>query len=366
MSEDRPADQTDVRMDDDLALRPDREATVGSAGGREPRGDRRRADGRRGDRWRGERRRGDRAMVPEADFRSYYGLPVLNEPTWHDYDIAGYLFLGGLAGASSILAAAAGVTGRPRLARAGKVGALCAIGGSFYALIHDLGKPARFVNMLRVFKVTSPMSVGTWILSAYGPQAGLAAVTAVTGRFPRLGRAASAGAGLTGAAVATYTAVLVADTAVPLWHDGHRELPLLFAGSAMAAAGGLGLLAAPLAEAGPARGTALLGTALETAAYLRMERRLGPVAEPLRRGKGRLARLGEGLSAAGALLGATAGRRSRAAAVAAGAALLAGSACTRFGVFHAGIASANDPAYTVEPQRARLAARERQRNGVPE
>ncbi|MER7370330.1 NrfD/PsrC family molybdoenzyme membrane anchor subunit, partial [Nonomuraea wenchangensis] len=265
MSEDRPADQTDVRMDDDLALRPDREATVGSAGGREPRGDRRRENGRREDRWRGDRRRGDRAMVPEADFRSYYGLPVLNEPTWHDYDIAGYLFLGGLAGASSILAAAAGVTGRPRLARAGKVGALCAIGGSFYALIHDLGKPSRFVNMLRVFKVTSPMSVGTWILSAYGPQAGLAAVTAVTGRFPRLGRAASAGAGLTGAAVATYTAVLVADTAVPLWHDGHRELPLLFAGSAMAAAGGLGLLAAPLAEAGPARGTALLGTALEAA-----------------------------------------------------------------------------------------------------
>ncbi|MET8991168.1 NrfD/PsrC family molybdoenzyme membrane anchor subunit [Nonomuraea wenchangensis] len=369
MSEDRPGDQTDVRMDDDLALRPEREATVGSAGGREPRGDGRREGGRRderGDRWRGGRRRGERAMVPEADFRSYYGLPVLNEPTWHDYDIAGYLFLGGLAGASSILAEAAELTGRPRLARAGKVGALCAIGGSFYALIHDLGKPARFVNMLRVFKVTSPMSVGTWILSAYGPQAGLAAVTAVTGRFPRLGRAASAGAGLTGAAVATYTAVLVADTAVPLWHDGHRELPLLFAGSAMAAAGGLGLLAAPLAEAGPARGTALLGTALEAAAALRMERRLGPVAEPLKQGKGRLARLGEVLSAAGALLGATAGRRSRPAAVVAGAALLAGSACTRFGVFHAGVASANDPAYTVEPQRARLAARERQENGVPE
>ncbi|MCK2215729.1 polysulfide reductase NrfD [Actinomadura sp. ATCC 31491] len=327
-------------MDDDPALRPEREATVGSAGGR--------------------RRRGEQPMVPPAGFRSYYGLPVLNEPTWHDHDIAGYLFLGGLAGASSILAAAADLTGRPRLARAGKAGALCAVGGSLYALIHDLGRPSRFVNMLRVFKVTSPMSVGTWILSAYGPQAGLAAATAVTGLFPRLGRAASAGAGLTGAAVATYTAALISDTAVPLWHGGHREMPLLFAGSAMSAAGGLGMFAAPVAEAGPARNAALLGTAVEVAAAKAMERRLGPVvAEPLRQGKGRLARLGEGLSVAGALLGATAGRRSRAAAVVAGAALLAGSACTRFGIFHAGVASAGDPRYTVEPQRARLSAERR-------
>ncbi|MEW9550519.1 NrfD/PsrC family molybdoenzyme membrane anchor subunit [Nonomuraea sp. NPDC050783] len=346
--------RTDVRMDEDPGLPAEREATVGSAGGRA------RHAGQPGGRQGGQPggQPGGRAAgspgEPEAESRSYYGLPVLNEPTWKDHDIAGYLFLGGLAGASSILAAAADLTGRPHLARAGKAGALCALGGSLYALIHDLGRPARFLNMLRVFKVTSPMSVGTWILSAYGPQAGLAAATAVTGRFPRLGRAASAGAGLAGAAVATYTAVLVSDTAVPFWHDGHRELPLLFAGSAMASAGGLGMFAAPVAEAGPARNAALLGTALEVAAAQRMERRLGVVAEPLRQGKGRLARLGEGLSVAGALLGATAGRRSRAAAVAAGAALLAGSACTRFGIFHAGLTSARDPRYTVEPQRARL------------
>ncbi|MFI7693299.1 NrfD/PsrC family molybdoenzyme membrane anchor subunit [Nonomuraea sp. NPDC049655] len=324
------SNQTDVRLDDAPGLRTEREATPGSAG------------------------RGSRSLrPPEPEADSYYGLPVLNSTPWSDHDIAGYLFLGGLAGASSTLAAAAELTGRPALARAAKVAALGAVGGSLYALIHDLGKPSRFLNMLRVFKVTSPMSVGTWILTAYGPQAGLAALTGVTGRFPRLGRAATVGAGLTGPALATYTAALICDTAVPAWHDGFREMPFLFAGSAAASAGGLGMLAAPVAQAAPARRAALLGAALECAAAVRMERRMGLTAEPLRRS--RLLRAGQALSVAGALLGQGLGARSRVAAVAAGAALLAGSVCTRFGIFHAGTASACDPRYTVEPQRRRLA-----------
>ncbi|MGW2222297.1 NrfD/PsrC family molybdoenzyme membrane anchor subunit, partial [Nonomuraea sp. NPDC001684] len=98
---------------------------------------------------------------------------------------------------------------------------------------------------------------------------------------------------------------------------------------------------------------ALLGAALECAAAVRMERRMGLTAEPLRRS--RLLRTGQALSVAGALLGQGLGARSRVAAVAAGAALLAGSVCTRFGIFHAGTASACDPRYTVEPQRRRLA-----------
>ncbi|MFG1701187.1 NrfD/PsrC family molybdoenzyme membrane anchor subunit [Nonomuraea sp. NPDC049309] len=330
--------QTDVRMDGSAELRGEREATPGSAG----------------------RRRERLAPAPKAEPGSYYGRPVLKEPTWQAPDIAGYLFLGGLAGASSTLAAAAELTGRPRLARAGKVGALCALGGSLYALIHDLGRPERFVNMLRVFKVTSPMSVGTWILTAYGPQAGLAAACDLTGVAPGAGRAATVGAGLVGPAVATYTAALICDTAVPAWHEGHREMPFLFAGSATAAAGGLGLLAAPLAEAAPARRVALLGAAVECVAALRMERRLGPLGEPLRRS--RLLRLGEALSLAGAVAGATMGRRSRLAAVAAGAALLAGSACTRFGIFQAGMESARDPRYTVQPQRRRLALAKAERD----
>ena len=301
------------------------------------------------------RRRGEQAMVPDAEFRSYYGLPILNEPTWSATDIAGYLFLGGLAGASSVLAAGADLTGRPTLAMAGKVGALAAISGSLVALVHDLGRPARFVNMLRVIKPSSPMSVGSWILSAYGPQVGVAALTAMTGRLPRVGRAATLGAGLVGPAVAAYTGALISDTAVPTWHAGYRELPFVFVGSAAGAAGGLGMIAAPIAQAGPARRAAVFGATLELTSVKLMERRMGMVAEPLHTGTaGRLMRAAEVLTVTGALVGGVFGRRSRTAAVVGGVAALAGSACTRFGIFHAGVASAKDPKYTVVPQRERL------------
>jgi formate-dependent nitrite reductase membrane component NrfD len=300
----------------------------------------------------------ERTMVPKAEFTSYYGKPILNPPRWGALDIAGYLFLGGLAGASSVLAAGAELTGRPALARAGKVTALAAIGGSTVALIHDLGRPERFVNMLRVFKPTSPMSVGTWILSTYGPLAGVAAATSVTGWFPRIGRAATAGAALTGPAVAAYTGVLLANTAVPAWHGAHGELPFTFVGSAAAAAGGLGMIAAPTAQAGPARSLALLGAALETTASTVSEKRMGMVAETYRDGKaGRLMTASRVLTIGGALGGALLGRRSRVAAAVSGLALLAGSACTRFGIFEAGLASSRDPKYTVVPQRERMAAR---------
>jgi hypothetical protein len=298
-------------------------------------------------------------MVPRADFRSYYGQPVLNAPTWQARDIAGYLFLGGLAGASSTLAAAADLTGRPVLARRLKVGAATAIGGSLYALVHDLGRPGRFLNMLRVFKVTSPMSVGSWLLAGYGPQTAVAAAAAITGRWPRLGRAATVGAGLAGPAVAAYTAALISDTAVPLWHEAHRELPVVFVGSAAAAAGGLGMLTAPTGQAGPARRGALLGATTELVAVAAMRRRLGTLAEPMHTGTaGRLLRTAEVLTSAGAVGAALLGRRSRAVAAFSGLALLAGSACTRFGIFHAGVASARDPKYTVGPQCDRLARRD--------
>ena len=317
-------------------------------------------------RWR-RKRRAEQPMVPRAEFTSYYGKPVLNPPVWEARDIAGYLFLGGLAGGSSLLAAGADLTGRPGLGRAAKAGASAAITLSLAALVHDLGRPARFVNMLRVFKVTSPMSVGTWLLSGYAPAAGVAAATAFTGRMPRLGAAATAGAALLGPAVASYTAVLVADTAVPAWHDGYPEMPFVFTGSAAMAAGGLGLLAAPAGESGPARSLALLGAAIETAAVERMTRRIGMVAEPYRTGRGgaymRASRILAVLGAAGAALSGTsavpAGRPRRIAAAVSGAALLGASAATRWGVFHAGMASARDPKYTVVPQRERLRERAR-------
>jgi formate-dependent nitrite reductase membrane component NrfD len=285
---------------------------------------------------------------------SYYGKPVLKAPVWSPLDIGGYLFLGGLAGASSVLAAGADLTGRPGLARAGKVAALGAISASAAALVHDLGRPGRFVNMLRVVKPTSPMSIGSWILASYGPAAGVAAATSVTGLFPRLGRAATIGAGLLGPAVASYTAVLISDTATPAWHEGYREMPFVFVGSAASAAAGMGLLAASTAEAGPARRAAVFGAAVESVAMRLMRARLGMVAETHHQGTaGKLLKAAEVLTVGGAAVGALLGRRSRIAAALGGAALLAGSACTRLGLFHAGVQSAEDPKYTVEPQRSK-------------
>lgn len=307
---------------------------------------------------RGGGRGGEQLMVPEAEFTSYYGRPILHKPKWETLDIAGYLFLGGLAGSSSVLAAGATATGRPALARACKVGSLVAISGSVVALVHDLGRPERFTNMLRTIKPSSPMSIGSWILSAYGPAAGVAAVTGVTGWFPRIGRLATFAAAATGPAVAAYTAPLIADTAVPTWHAGHRELPFLFVSSGATAAGGLGMLAAPVSQAGPARRAALVGGLTEVAITRYMERRMGLPGETLRQGKaGTLMRAAEALSVGGALVGGIGGRWSRAAAVVGGLAAMAGSACTRFGIFEAGVASTQDPKYVVQPQRERLERR---------
>jgi hypothetical protein len=312
-------------------------------------------------RWR-RKGRAEQPMVPKAEFTSYYGKPVLNPPVWEARDIAGYFFLGGLAGGSSLLAAGADLTGRPGLSRVAKTGACAAGLVSLAALVHDLGKPSRFLNMMRVFKVTSPMSVGTWLLSGYVPAAGVAAATALTGRLPRLGAAATAGAAVLGPAIAAYTAALISDTAVPAWHDGYPEMPFVFTGSAAMAAGGLGLLAAPPAESGPARNLALLGQVMEMLAFERMTRRIGMVAEPYRAGRGgAYIRAGQVLGAVGATGAALtgtplvpAGRPRRVVAALSGAALLGASAATRWGVFHAGMASARDPKYTVVPQRERL------------
>ncbi|WP_372349039.1 NrfD/PsrC family molybdoenzyme membrane anchor subunit [Streptomyces sp. KL116D] len=300
------------------------------------------------------RRRGEELMVERAEFGSYYGRPVIKAPSWAARDIAGYFFLGGLAGAGSVLAAGAQATGRPGTATALKVSSLASVTLSAAALVHDLGVPSRFPNMLRVVKPTSPMSVGSWLLSAYGPAAGAAALCAVTGRLPRVGAAATAGAALLGPALATYTGVLAADTAVPAWHGAHRQLPYLFAASATAAASGMALVVGPSDERAPAVCAAGLAAVAEQAVTRAAERDLGMVAETYRLGRaGVLLRSAKVLTLAGAAGAVVAGRRCRALSVASGLALLAGSACTRFGIFAAGIASAQDPRYTVGPQRAR-------------
>jgi Polysulphide reductase, NrfD len=326
--------------------RPDREALTGVHTGRADRPAR--GNGR------GRGRRGEQPMVPAAEFTSYYGQPVLNRPTWQAPDVPGYLFLGGMAGAGSLLGAGAQLTGRADLARVAKLGSFGAAGLSMAALIHDLGRPARFLNMLRVFKVTSPMNVGSWLLAGYVPAAGVAAFTEVSRRFPRIGAAATVGSALLGPAVAAYTGALIADTAVPAWHDGYPEMPFVFVGSGAMAAGGFGMLAAPLEQSAPARNMAILGLVTEASMFERMTRRAGMAAEPYHRGRGgAYIRAGQVLSVLG-LAGAVLARRNRVISTLSGAAFAAASAATRWGVFHAGLASADDPKYTVIPQRARL------------
>lgn len=339
-------------------------AAVGQPDGGSPVGRHRRGGPGEGD---------GQSTVPPAEFRSYYGRPIIKAPVWRR-EIASYLFSGGLAAGAALLAAGADLTRRPMLRRAGRVTALGAIGASSYFLINDLGRPDRFHHMLRVAKPTSPMSVGTWVVAAFGTAAGVAALSEVASRLPRrgvlglarralppAGRTAGFAAAGVAPALATYTAVLLADTAVPSWHEAYPRLPFVFAGSALASGAGVGLIAAPLAESGPARQLAVTGSALELAGLRPLESRLDLLSEPYREGRaGRLLRAGRVLGAAG-MLGALLGRRSRVASALSGVALLAASVATRFGIFEGGLASARDPKYTVMPQRQR---RERYGPGV--
>ena len=305
-------------------------------------------------------RGGEQFVVPRARPDSYYGKPIIKEPPWGARDVGGYLFFGGLAGASSVLAGFAQAAGNHKQAKASKIAAAGAIGLSGVALVADLGRPERFLNMLRVFKPTSPMSVGSWLISAFGGASAAAAACAVTGRLPKVGAAATAGAALVGPAICTYTAALICDTAVPAWHDAHREMPYLFAGSAASAAGGLGMMVVPAEDAGQAIRFAVLGAATELTAKSLLLRRLGETAEPYQSGRsGKLMEAAEILTTAG-LAGAVLAGRSRTVITLSGAALVASSALTRLGIFEAGRASARDPKYVVRPQRERLAAKARE------
>lgn len=301
----------------------------------------------------------ERAMVPRADFQSYYGRPILKKPTWKDPDVPAYLFLGGLAGASAVLAEGAALTGRPDLERVARLGAAVGSGLGTLALVHDLGRPERFLHMLRVLKPTSPLSVGSWVLAPFTGLASAAAASNVTGVLPRLGRLAGAGAGALGPALATYTAALISNTAVPAWHEGYREMPFIFAGSGATAAGGLALVFTPTAQAGPARRMLAAGAVMELAAAETLTRRAALVAEPYTTGQpGALMKAARVITAVAGGAALVAGGRSRALSVVAGAACVAASAMTRFGIFRAGVASSLDPKYTVLPQKERIRDRQ--------
>ena len=318
------------------------------------------------------------AMVPEAEFTSYYGRQIIKTPTWKNPEVPIYFFLGGAAGTSSVIAALAEFTGRPTLARNAEYVAGAGALASVVLLIDDLGRPARFLHMLRVFKVTSPLSVGSYILSPFSTLAAAAAafrlldlgpvmrlgtrvlpfLPRIAGWVPGLRKSSAVGAAAFGGPMATYTAVLIANTAVPSWHAPYDELPFVFAGSAMAAGGGITMALTPTDESGPSRTVALAGVALELAAMHRVENGHGIVSEPYHLGKaGALLRAAKAATVGGAGITALAGR-TRAGSVVGGVLLAAGSLLTRMGVFEAGMASAKDPKYTVIPQRERIDARE--------
>ncbi|MEA2532473.1 MAG: hypothetical protein QOJ93_284 [Actinomycetota bacterium] len=291
-------------------------------------------------------------MVPDAEVRTYYDRPILKQPVW-TWLVPAYFFTGGLAAGSAMLAAGARLTGNRRLARQSRLVALGALGASTALLIKDLGRPGRFYNMFRVLKPTSPMSIGSWALGAFGSAAAAGMASDVLDVLPGLGALADMAAGGIAPAVATYTAVLLADTAVPAWHEARHELPFVFAASAAASAGGVAVALAPPSEAGPARRVLGAGALAELAAVEALHRRLGPeLAATYEQGlAGKLGTWSKALTAVGAVTAVAGGRRFRPLAVAGGLATAAGGAVLRFAIFEAGKAAARDPKYVVGPQR---------------
>lgn len=287
------------------------------------------------------------------DVRNYYARPVIKQPAW-TWEVPWYLFAGGLGGASSVLSLAARLTGNDVLADRARLIAAGAVVVCPPLLISDLGRPARFYNMLRVFKPTSVMSVGSWVLGAYSTATAGAVGLSLMGRLPTLRAVADTAAGGLGTVMVTYTGALLADSSIPVWHEARRELPLLFGSSGLASAGSASVLLTPPGSAEPARRLAVTGAGAELVIDTVMRRRLGMVGEVYEHEEaGRFHRaatvatvLGGGAMAAG--------RRRPMLARFGAVALLVGSICQRWSVFKAGFQSARDPQATLAPQRARL------------
>lgn len=189
---------------------------------------------------------GERTDGAGAPYRgeTYYGQPAI-KPTHYGWLIVNYFFVGGIAGASQVIATVADLAGSERdrvVVRAGRYVALAGAAISPVFLIADLHTPQRFYNMLRIFRVTSTMSIGAWSLAAFGGLSGLTAAAQALedvagwrgGR--RVARWVGVPAAGMGAMMSAYTGTLLAATSVPLWAAVYRLLPALFATSATATA----------------------------------------------------------------------------------------------------------------------------------
>lgn len=272
---------------------------------------------------------------------TYYDVPLLKPPVWR-WEVPLYFFIGGAAGAAAIIGNVAEWTRTDgTLARDAKW--MAAAGGPLSAalLTADLGRPERFINMLRVFKPQSAMSMGSWTLSAFSASSTIALAPAVT-NLPVVRTAATVASGTSaalGAGMLTYTGVLIGATAIPVWHHNVRLLPMHFAAS------GVGSAAAILTLMGhdePSLNDLAVGAAaIETLIGASIETRQARSLAPLREGpSGWIIRAGGVLSGPVPLLLRAAARR-RSWRTVASVAALAGSLLTRLGWIVAGRASAN-------------------------
>jgi formate-dependent nitrite reductase membrane component NrfD len=292
--------------------------------------------------------------IPIASVETgYYGIPMLKEPQW-SWEIPIYFFVGGAAGAAAVIAEFAQMTGaETELVNDART--VTAIGAilSPALLVSDLGVPSRFLNMLRVFKVQSPMSVGVYIVSLFGPSATAAKIVNWARRngsgpiLKIIEGTAGLFAALTGLGMATYTGVLIGATAIPVWNENIDTLPTHFALSGLAA----GVSAIQLMGHEESRALNVLGIAAsagETLEGMKLEMEKKPASEAIKKGlSGTITRLGGVLSGPLPLalrLAAmfTKDSRSRNLVRAASAASLAGSLLTRVGWIRAGHSSARD------------------------
>ena len=216
--------------------------------------------------------------------------PVINAAVW-TWEVPLYFWFGGVATGSSFVAVACDAVGDHRAAALARKVTLAAILPGAPLLVLDLGRPLRFLHMMRIFKVRSPMSMGAWCLSAFSGAAGAAVACDLLDR-PRLARLLGAKTALLGTYLGSYTGVLLASTAVPLWNRSRALLPPIFicTGAAGGAAANRLLLVATGAPAGhPALGAlAVVETTAMTAELLLSaanERRLGRLAAALEAGR---------------------------------------------------------------------------------
>ena len=282
---------------------------------------------------------------------SYYGRPIVKPHQWKP-EIPLYFWVGGVAGASSTAGLLARMRRQHALARFYKRVALAGAVLSPALLISDLGVRHRFYNMFRVFKPTSPMSVGSWLLAAFG-----GTVTASTLAELIDWNAAAIGteaiAALLGPALTTYTAVLISNTATPIWHEARGELPFVFVASGVSGAGSLAVLFGPKDAIGAARRAMVWGGVAMDLSMRAMRASLGQVmAEPYHKDKsGSLQSLATLFGAAGVGLGLFGRKNRNMSRIAAGFTIAAGL-CERFAILEAGKQSAHDPKYVVESQRS--------------